>query len=185
MSSMTKQSGARTWRRLSWGSVARFTVILVAGLASPLFLLWGATIDHDALPGYWGASGIRAVLAVAGVASILLALPVLLGGRDETRDGHHRTAGLTALAAAAPGWIGSWLLSLLLDPWDLRRGPEPALTLSNVMFLPIAQLTLMLIAAAIAGRISRTVPRVAVFAAAGLVVVVIIPVVASGFVGGG
>ena len=122
------------------------------------------------------------MLAVAGVASILLALPVVLAGRDEKQDGHHRTAGPMALAAAAPGWIGSWLLSLLLDPWDLRRGPEPALTLSNAMFLPIAQLTLMLIAAAVAGHISRTMPRVA---AASLVIVVIVPVVASGFVGGG
>jgi len=176
------RSSARTWRRLGLGSVARFIAILVAGLASPLSV--SAAIGGDNCPGYLGASDVRALLAVAGVASILLALPVLLAGYDETLDGYHRTAGPMALIAVVPGWAGTWLFSLLFDPWDTRRGPEPALTLSSLGFLPIAELSLMLIAAAIAGRIHRTLPRVAVFATASLVVVVVIPVVASGFVGG-
>ncbi|QHC65083.1 hypothetical protein GSU69_19715 (plasmid) [Rathayibacter festucae] len=182
MSWMTIRSGARTWRRLGVGSVARFIAILVAGLASPLSV--AAAIGGGDCPGYLGSSNVRALLAVVGVASILLALPVLLAGRDETMGGHHRSAGPMSLIAAMPGWVGTWLFSLLFDPWDTRKGPEPALTISNLGFLPIAELSLMLIAATIAGRISRTVPRVAVFTTTGLVVVVFVPVVASGFIGG-
>ncbi|PPF46340.1 hypothetical protein C5C44_13365 [Rathayibacter sp. AY1F6] len=180
--SRTKRSGARTWRRLGLGSVARFIAILVAGLASPLSV--AAVVGGDDCPGYLGASDVRALLAVAGVASILLALFVLCAGRDETLDGHHRTAGPMALIAVIPGWAGTWLSSLLWDPWDTRRGPEPALTLSNLGFLPIAELSIMLIAATIAGRINRTLPRVAVLVAASVTATVVVPLIASGFVGG-